>query len=271
MRRRARRHAWSYLALALSWTWAFWWTAAALGQPWGEPATMLLFVLGGAGVPAVAIAMLHLFEDRAAWRSYWLSVVDVQRLTWQGAAVIFLLPPVLGLLGVAVHVLETGEWALFVPVRVYMIDPGAFFLFLAITFLFGPLPEELGWRGYALPYLQRAYPVLAATLILGAVHALWHLPLFYMPGSYQHALGVATADFWRFMASIVALAVILTWLYNHTGGSILGAILLHFMINASGQLMRMPQSAEFYRAGFLILFALALLVVTRGRLGYAPG
>lgn len=63
------------------------------------------------------------------------------------------------------------------------------------TFWFGPLPEELGWRGFALDRLQRRTTALRASLILGTLWALWHLPLFYMPGTYQAGLGAGTARF----------------------------------------------------------------------------
>ncbi|HKJ59865.1 MAG TPA: CPBP family intramembrane glutamic endopeptidase, partial [Halobacteriales archaeon] len=95
-----------------------------------------------------------------------------------------------------------------------------------------PILEELGWRGYALDRLQMDWSALSASLILGVVWAGWHLPLFFIEGSFhKEVVGFATAGFWLFMIGIVALSVIFTWVYNHISRSILGIIILHGWVN----------------------------------------
>jgi membrane protease YdiL (CAAX protease family) len=92
---------------------------------------------------------------------------------------------------------------------------GALF-FWVLTFGFG---EETGWRGYALPRLQRGRSALWATLILWALWALWHLPLFF----YSYDLSVVPG----LLIGLLAGAVTFTWLYNSTGGSILAVAVWH--------------------------------------------
>jgi membrane protease YdiL (CAAX protease family) len=94
--------------------------------------------------------------------------------------------------------------------------------FILVGLFHGGLDEELGWRGYALPRLQARYGALTASLILGVLWACWHLPLWFFPDATQ-----ASLSFPVFLVGGVALSIILTWLYNSTGGSLLLVILAH--------------------------------------------
>ena len=100
-------------------------------------------------------------------------------------------------------------------------------IFLAFSIVPGSaLGEEIGWRGYALPRLQAGRSALSASLILGPIWALWHLPL-WLTG----APGRTPTLYAAFVVSVIALSVILTWVYNSTGGSLLMVVLLHATFN----------------------------------------
>src|SRR5215210_6961979 len=88
------------------------------------------------------------------------------------------------------------------------------------------LGEEIGWRGYALPRLQAGMSALSASLILGVIWGLWHLPL-WLTG----APGRTPILYAAFVVSTISLSVILTWVYNSTGGSLLMVVLLHATFN----------------------------------------
>jgi membrane protease YdiL (CAAX protease family) len=99
-------------------------------------------------------------------------------------------------------------------------------VYFLITLLGGPLGEEFGWRGFALPDLQRKWGPLVASIIIGVVWALWHLPLFLQPEGFHAQIG------WQFLpvylSATTAFAVMMTWVYNKTGSSLLvGGIILH--------------------------------------------
>jgi membrane protease YdiL (CAAX protease family) len=88
--------------------------------------------------------------------------------------------------------------------------------------------EEIGWRGFALPRLQQRHSALTATLILGSLWAFWHLPfLFYLPNF--RAMGLV--GFPGLALGILCGAIVLTWLYNGTNGSVLAASLWHGAFN----------------------------------------
>jgi len=158
----------------------------------------------------------------------------------------------------------------------------AFFL---ITIVGGPLGEEFGWRGFALPHLQRRWSPLAASLIIGVVWGLWHLPTFFAPGSLHNQLGIQSLPL--FVLGEIVLATFITWVYNATGGSLLvGGIILHNADNFWSTLLLtdVTMSAALHggappqidRPLYLtsivvgILVVLILAVVTHGKLGLPP-
>jgi uncharacterized protein len=98
-------------------------------------------------------------------------------------------------------------------------------LALAVTMVIGPI-EEFGWRGLALPLLQRRFAPLWAGLILGVVWGVWHLPAFLLSGTPQNAW-----SFTPFLVGSIAISLIITPLLNASRGSILLPMLLHFQLN----------------------------------------
>ena len=102
----------------------------------------------------------------------------------------------------------------------------------------GPLGEEFGWRGFALPRLLTRRRPLAAALILGAIWWAWHLPTFFIPALSQHQLSIPI-----FLVNSLALSVIMTWLYQRTRGDLLLMILVHVAANYCGWI-GVPFNAE---------------------------
>lgn len=103
-------------------------------------------------------------------------------------------------------------------------------VFLLIT-LVGSLGEETGWRGYALPQLQRRFTALAATLIIAPLWALWHLPQFFVIATYRD---FGLVEYVGMLPGLACGAVVLTWLYNRSGGSVLLVIVWHGVYNFVG-------------------------------------
>lgn len=100
----------------------------------------------------------------------------------------------------------------------------SYLLALGLMAIKGPV-EEIGWRGLALPLLQRSMAPLWAALVLGVMWALWHLPAFLLSGTPQSAWSVTP-----FLVGTVALSLIVTPLFNRSGGSILLPALFHLQL-----------------------------------------
>jgi membrane protease YdiL (CAAX protease family) len=144
-------------------------------------------------------------------------------------------------------------------------------VFVYVFFLGGALGEEPGWRGFALPRLQSMHGPLLGSLILGPLWALWHLPLFFTPWNELTAFNVVV-----FALATTCLAIMYTWVFNNTKGSVLIAILIHASFNASvtgilAPLFPAPILEDYgllpILGGFGAL-AVVLVALTRGRLGY---
>jgi membrane protease YdiL (CAAX protease family) len=256
-----RSSPWPYFALAYGVSWLFWVPAALLGRDVTRFPAMLLLYLGGVGPPLAAIVLTYLTQSRAGRRDFWSRVVDLRRIGVGWYAIILLTFPALIGLAALLDVLTGGAVPRFETAARFLSRPLAILPFALLMLIFGPLPEELGWRGYALDRLQARWGALASSLVLGAVWALWHLPLFFIRGTYQHGLGMGSLRFWLFFADLVPKSVLYTWIYNNNRRSTLSAVLFHFMGNLSGELFTLPERAELYKVLWGAVAALAVIAI----------
>jgi CAAX protease family protein len=148
--------------------------------------------------------------------------------------------------------------------------------FVGVLVLGGPLFEEPGWRGFALPRMQTRWGPLAGTVILGALWAAWHFTEYLTAPDFAatNGGGLTPRGAAVFVLFGISLSVIMTWVFNHTRGSVLLAILLHTAVNWSQFFLtsQLFPAAGTNEEGPLVAFgvmALVLMVATRGRLGYA--
>lgn len=110
-------------------------------------------------------------------------------------------------------------------------NPARWMLLIVANLPFAPLWEELGWRGFLLPRLQNKHSGLIASLLLAGVWAPWHLPLYW-----NFSVGYI---FW-FLIMVLALAIVFTWVYNRSGGSLIPVVLLHTMVNTTNLYLLKP-------------------------------
>ena len=206
----------------------------------------------------VLLAALIVAAASRGWRglkALLLRIVRV-RVGWRWYAVALLLPPAFVFLAFALNLAlgaappSPQDWAKWPEV----VDS------FIVGFLFVGLGEEPGWRGYALPELMRRRSGLKAALFLGAVWALWHLPLF------------GTEFTWdllpTFVVSVFAGSVITAWLFNSSGQSVFLTMLMHAGINAigAGYVFRFFTGADYQRLWWiytLIWVVAAVLVAWR--------
>jgi uncharacterized protein len=132
----------------------------------------------------------------------------------------------------------------------------------AVLYFFTNLPnmwltEETAWRGFVLPRLQLNDNALTASLIVGALWGLWHIPLFLTPGSFQ-----AQMPFAGFLISALATSVLTTWIFNHARGSVLVAAIFHSATDAAILYTGVMASGPGLFWTFVIVLCLAALVVT---------
>jgi membrane protease YdiL (CAAX protease family) len=210
--------------------------------------------------PGIATVVIRLYEDGIGGvRSVFggLTAWRFGRVWW---GVVVALPPAFVAAYLGIYVGLGHDFSL-EPFRMGAEAVAAFVLLMVLTVVTAA-GEEIGWRGHLLPLLQARMSALTASLVLGAIWAVWHVPLFV--GLEGWALPL------RFVSTFGA-AVVYTWLFNNTGGSVLAVTLLHFGNNLWGRLFGLfgapsptatPAAAAF--AAVSILFAVALIVVYGG-------
>lgn len=212
------------LAYAITWGWGFTLVAGGevvrRGQGWPTHFPALL----GPAIAAVIVT---------AWISDRPGLANLGRrmlrwrfpLRWWGAA----LSPLL-FLGIALavaaavgHAPRLGSFGRYSGLSAL----GLVWVALMVTVVNG-YGEEVGWRGVALPVIQRRVGARQAAVIVAALWALWHLPFFFLQASYR-SFGAPTLV--GFVIGIAAGSIVLTWLYNGAGASILAAVVWHAAYN----------------------------------------
>src|SRR5215212_3456349 len=204
----------------------------AYGLTWAIQIPVAAGVLEGSGwravtwVPAIAALLAAaLTGARGALRELGSRLVR-WRVGWQWYLVVILGPAAFSLAVAGVYTLLGGSWSEAAPPAL-LEGPLLFLpLFLLILTLTDGLGEELAWRGFALPRLLTRYNALAASLILGVIWALWHLPLLWTQGN-----GMFHQPVWLLLLDVTAKSVLFTWVFLHTRGSVLIAMLFHGATN----------------------------------------
>jgi membrane protease YdiL (CAAX protease family) len=213
-----RRHRFvAFVLLTFVLTWVPWGVVAVELQTGRSGIVTPLILLGGFGPFLAAIVVAVGGGDARSW---FRNLVDVRApLTIWIAAV--LVPVALYVGALTLFVVFGGGFD-----RTGVLPAAAIPAVAFATLVRGGL-EEPGWRGLGLPVLQRRIGAFQASIVIGVIWALWHVPLFLMPGSSQ-----AGTPFALYAAVVVGISVITTWLYNAAGGRVLVAIVFHTLSNA---------------------------------------
>lgn len=234
---------------------------------WPVPFGLSAAIAPFAGPFLAAFTMTGLSEGREGIRCLLKRIVqwDVS-FKWYIFALIGI--PIITVLGA---IALPGALASFqMPWQLLLTYPLSFLITLVIG---GPLGEEPGWRGFALPRLQKVQGPLVGSLVLGILWAFWHLPYFWMPEWGTPKAGML--DIVYFVLASLALTFIYTWVYNNTKSSLLIVILIHasndaFFINQLFVSNLVTDTLLPFVLGFGT-FALLLIFLTRGNLGYKQG
>jgi membrane protease YdiL (CAAX protease family) len=148
------------------------------------------------------------------------------------------------------------------------LQPGETISIMLGTILFqlfsGPIAEEMGWRGFALPRLQAKHNAVVSSLILGVIWTCWHIPFFFVTGATQMSI-----PFPIYLVLVTTVTFYITWLYNNTHGSLIITILAHFFYNSTAFLtanLGLMPAMKFY----MIAGPLLALVVVGSIIVYGP-
>jgi len=241
----------------LTGTWLPWWSNAALG--WGTQTWygMASIALGGVMPTVVTLWLLHreaMSEKKLFWNRLW-QVQRLRRTDW------LFLPglPLLVVTGSIVIGRQLGISEASLAIDQSLVSPGWMIVPAALFILiFGPLPEELGWRGYFLERLLRKQSPWRASFIVAVVWGLWHVPLYFVPGYPLQKKWNEPVSILLYFLALFPISMILTLLFLRNAGSTLMAILFHFFINYTGMLWDTDAAADLVGVG---LWCVAIILL----------
>jgi len=218
----------TYFILAFAISWAVQLPLVARERDWMDaPIPYAIHYLVSFGPMLASVITTLAVDGRDGLKELWNRITR-WRVGWGWTLVAILSPVGLFVLAACVARLVNGTWPdlrLLGQVN-YLpyLGIGVLPLWL-VTFGFG---EEIGWRGFALPRLQKTRTAASATLILGLMWMLWHMPAFFYLDTLEK-IGLWMLP--GFMFGVLCGAVLFTWIYNGTGGSVLMVAIWHALFD----------------------------------------
>jgi len=210
------------LTYIISWI-AFYGSAAlsaATSVPFASTPLTGAIYLFGVFTPAIVALALSAFEGgRTKTIALLRQIIELPRNAWWYIFAIGYIVAI-KLLAALLHRLFTGAWPLFSNTSVLIL--------LMATMISTPVQsgEELGWRGYALPRLATHIGLAPASILIGILWALWHLPFFFIPDTDKSGQSLPL-----YLLQVTALSVAMAWLYWRTNQSLLIVLLMHAAVN----------------------------------------
>jgi len=145
----------------------------------------------------------------------------------------------------------------------FKIMDGSVLLSLLILFL-APTLEELGWRGYGVDSIRSKFNLIKTTLLFAVLWGMWHLPLFFINGYYQHELWDTSIVYViNFFAQVLVATIWMNWMYYKNDRSITASILFHFMFNLFSVLFQTEQFTKCIIT--IILLILSIVIILRNK------
>ena len=244
-------------------TWISWFASAYFSyQENGESIFVILMLPGLIAPFGIALWMILSSGGKSLKQGFTNKLFNLRLIKlWSIPAILFIMPVAVvvsilisTLFGQSIDQLQlAGKFSFsagFLPVLMV--------LFLAASF------EELGWRSYAMDSLRINLNYFKATFIFAILWAFWHFPLFFIKGYYHNELVHQNIIFAiNFMVSVIPMAFIISWICQKNGGSIMAAILFHFVINLSQEALQITQITKCIET--VVLIAIAAVIVALNR------
>ena len=244
-------------------TWISWFAAAYISYlPQGKNLYVVLMVPGLIAPFGVALIMILTSRNSVLRKQFITRLLNLRLINPSSVIAIVVIMPAAVVISILISTLFGESIAQFRFSGQFSFSAGSvpviLVLFLAASF------EELGWRGYALDSLQSKYSYFASTMLFSVLWASWHFPLFFIKDYYQNEL--IRQGIWyalNFILSVMPMAFLIGWIWKKNGGSIIAALLFHFITNLSQEALMQTQVTKCIET--FVLFAIAAVVVATNK------
>ncbi|WAP56976.1 CPBP family intramembrane glutamic endopeptidase [Streptomyces sp. S465] len=256
-----------FMAIAFGVSWVSWSAAIGIGGEAMKSPAALPYLVGAFG-PLTGALVIRVRRRRRG-EPVPEHAVRFRRSTLFWAPLLLVLASA-SVLSAALLAHEAGGPALsWEGAKDVMNDMGGPAAFLVSMVISGPLSEEPGWRGTAYPRMRASMGRLQVGLVLGAIWAVWHLPLFFIDGTPQKELGLNTPGGVLFAVSTIPMAMLTASAYERAG--VVASIAVHFAVNTTMVLLDVKAPVtQAMIIGIQAIVAVLLLATSRPASGPAP-
>ncbi len=240
-------------------TYALWFAGAYLSFQDDKSGLYMLFMLPGLMAPfLISLFMIFTSKNSDLKKDFLNRLINLRLIQPKVLPAFVLIMPLSILASIILSLPFGGSTSQFQFADGFSFSSGfvpvLLLLFLAASF------EELGWRGYAFDSLQSRYTYFTASIIFSILWSLWHFPLIFVNNSYQYE--IFHENIWfgvNFFVSIIPMGVIISWICIKNGKSVLAAILFHFIINISQEILAITQFTNCIETVVLIVVAAVII------------
>lgn len=240
-----------FLALTFLWSWTNWFIGLKVLSNGISPETigqfLPLFFVGVYGPTASGIITSLIFDGFSGVLAL-LKKLVIWKAPISSYLYVVFLPLIFVAIGILLYSQLIGDIGEFDSAALNYIPAT-----LLAGIYAGPLGEELGWRGFLLPELQKRFSPFKSAIVIGVVWFLWHVPLWWAPfGTLVSGEPLSALPILTYLVMLICLSIIITWLVNRSNGSVLIAILFHLSINAGIALLFFPSLGSDFKTVHLL-------------------
>ena len=245
-------------------TWIPGFIAAYISYQKGMQKYLFFGIFFGLFMPCIAaLIMIYGSKNPELIKDFW-DRLFLFRIKLSSLSVILLLMPVVIFLATSLSLLFGQSTDQFSLANEYNVMKGSQIFSIVIPFLLAPMLEELGWRGYGVDSLRANFNLFTTSMLFGFLWAIWHLPLFFVKGYYQHELWNQSIVYViNFFVSVFAIAILTNWIYYTNSRSIFAIILFHAMLNIFSIIFKTEQFTKCIVT--LLLCVVSIIVILNNR------
>jgi len=244
-------------------TYSLWFAGAYLSFQDDKSGLYMLLMLPGLMAPfLISLVMILTSKNSDLKKEFVNRLINPRLIQLKVLPVLFLIMPLSVLASIFLSLPFGGSISQFQFAEGFSFSTG--FVPVLLILLLAAGFEELGWRGYAFDSLQSRYNYFKASIIFGILWSLWHFPLIFVNNSYQYE--IFHENIWfavNFFVSVIALGVIISWICIKNRKSIIAAIVFHFIVNMSSEILEITQITKCIQTVVLIVVVVAIIAIDK--------
>ena len=244
-------------------TFALWFAGAYVSFQDDKSGLYMLLMLPGLMAPfLISLVMILTSKNSDLKKDFVNRLINLRLIQLKMLPVIVLIMPLSVLASILLSLPFGGSISQFQFAEGFSFSTG--FVPVLLILLLAAGFEELGWRGYAFDSLHSRYNYFKASIIFGILWSLWHFPLIFVNNSYQYE--IFHENIWfgvNFFVSIIPMGVIISWICIKNRKSIIAAIVFHFIVNMSQEMLEMTQITKCIQTVVLIVVVVAIIAIDK--------